>query len=382
MIRLNINYFSTIMSSNASKVFVPKQFVPTTLNKTTVYIYPTLTNQMNENEKTYGFGVTKNALKSASLIPFKTRLGCLKQSTNSASTVDVVSSRFVHHATQFITKVENIDVKSYHGKNGYVIPNCTVTETNHLRLTTNQTAANRRPSNIRYAKLSSTIDFSEISPNHTVKYPFTFYIDLPVTSEVIQNSAGGDVNLTTFHGDDDWLHDTQIKFDLVAKANGAIGRPFDLKPSSITDDPNVDAVVTIGVSTTRLEEIALEAAWDSITNAVYREICPTAIVDPCSALQNIRQSITIENTGEKEHMSVADYYKSIKQYTDFSQAQETGQWMWFNTSSPILMKRSVRRPRRISIIILHHQQRMHILNHLIYWKPFAMQHQLKSKIHH
>jgi hypothetical protein len=305
------------MSTDSSKAFVPKQFTPITLDKTTVYVYPMLSNTMNENEKTYGFGVTKNALKAASMISFKTRLECLKQTTNSASTVDVISNRFVDHAEEFISKVSNIIVKSYHGPNGHVIPNCTNLETNHLKPTSGVSAANRRPENIRFAKISTFLDFSSINPTHTTKYPFTFYIDLNITTLEVATSQQGFVNLTTFHGNDNWAHDTQEEFEQITKSDTSIGRPFDLKPPSITDDINLEAVINVGVSTNRLEEIALEAAWDTITNTVYREICPTAISDPCSALQNILQSITNQNTGEKETMSVQDYYSAIKQYTDF-----------------------------------------------------------------
>jgi hypothetical protein len=136
------------MSTDSSKAFVPKQFTPITLDKTTVYVYPMLSSTMNENKKTYGFGVTKNALKAASMISFKTRLECLKQTTNSASTVDVISSKFIDHAEDFISKISNLSIKSYHGPNGHVIFNCTITQNGHLKPTSNVTAPNRRPANI------------------------------------------------------------------------------------------------------------------------------------------------------------------------------------------------------------------------------------------
>jgi hypothetical protein len=283
-----------------------------------------LTNSMNENEKTYGFGVTKNALRAASLVSFKTRLECLKQSTNSTSTVDVISNRFVDHAENFITKVSNIIVKSYHGPNGHVIPNCTILENSHLKPTSGVTTANRRPQNIQFAKVSTSLDFSSINPSHTTKYPFTFYIDLNVTTEEVATTGSATTFLTTFHGDADWAHDTQNKFEQVTRAETAIGKPFDLKQPSVTGDINLEAVINVNVSTIRLEEIALEAAWDTITDTVYKEICPTTISDPCSALQNIRQSITNDKTGETESMTVHDYYTSIKQYTDFF--SKKGDW--------------------------------------------------------
>jgi hypothetical protein len=56
------------------------------------------------------------------------------------------------------------------------------------------------------------------------------------------------LSLTTFHGDNDWAHNTQDKFELITKADTIIGKPFDLKPPSITDDINLEVVINVGVS--------------------------------------------------------------------------------------------------------------------------------------
>jgi hypothetical protein len=329
------------MPTDSSKVFVPKQFTPITLDKTTVYVYPMLSNSMNETEKTYGFGVTKNALKAASMISFKTRLECLKQSTNSASTVDVISNKFVDHAEEFISKVSNITVTSYHGPNGHVIPDCTILETNHLKPTSGVSNTNRRPENIRFAKISTFLDFSSINPTHTTKYPFTFYIDLNITTEEVQTSGQGTINLTTFHGDEDWAHDTQEKFKVITKSETSIGRPFDLKPPSITDDINLEAVINVGVSCNRLEEIALEAAWDTITNTVYREICPTALVIHAVHYKISANPSSIKAPGKKNQCLSKTIIHPSNSIQTSSQRKETGRWMLFNILFPTSMKNFV-----------------------------------------
>jgi hypothetical protein len=57
---------------------------------------------------------------------------------------------------------------------------------------------------------------------------------------------------------------------------------------------------------------------------IYLKICPTTISDPWSALQKIIQSIINAQTGEKESMSVQDYYSVIKKFIEFF--SKKGDW--------------------------------------------------------
>jgi hypothetical protein len=45
--------------------FVPKENVPCTFGRQTVYVYPELASDMSYSEKSYGFMVTKSALEAA-----------------------------------------------------------------------------------------------------------------------------------------------------------------------------------------------------------------------------------------------------------------------------------------------------------------------------
>ena len=304
------------MKLSAAAKYIAKPCIPLNIGKHTIYVYPPITTLMNNSEKTYAFTTTKNALFAASGISFKTRLESLKQHTSSTSTIDVISRRFVKHAEDFIKKQPNIDVISYHRSNGVMIQNTTLIN-KHLKPLDANANNDRRAINIAYARLESQINFTELDSELTTKYNFDYYVDLPITNEIVTQVNGNEREMNTFHGQADWAHSTQENFENITLREDAIGKPFYLKNPDIEQDTNVKARLDINAATNALEEIALEAAWETINSTIYREICPTTIHDPCAALRDLQQTHIDENTGEQINMTVQEFYTAIKNYTDF-----------------------------------------------------------------
>ena len=304
------------MKLSAAAKYIAKPCIPLNIGKHTIYVYPPINSQMNNSEKTYAFTTTKNALFAASGISFKTRLESLKQHTSSSSTIDVISRRFVKHAETFIKNQANIQVVSYHSPNGVMIQNTTELN-NHLMPLDENLAPDRRSPNINYARLEAKIDFVELDPNLTTKYNFDYYVDLPMQNLDVTTLNGTVRRINTFHGPSDWAHIDQPTFETITLRDGAIGKPFYLKNPAIEQDTNVKARVDITTATTTLEEIALEAAWETINSTIYRELCPTTIHDPCAALRDLHQTQLDETTGEQITMTVQEFYTAIKNYTDF-----------------------------------------------------------------
>ncbi len=312
------------MSSKPSDYFVPKTPVPITLDKTTVYVYPSLSKEMNEAEKLYGFTLTKNALKAASALSFKSKFECLKQNCGASNTIDVFSQRFISHAKQYSTHQANIKVIAYYGSNGRVITDAMDPITGHLKPVDNQTATNRRPSNIKYAKIQSMISFAGVDISCAAQVPFSYFIDLgDIETRTVQNSRGDDVDLTTSFVRDDWAHSNQANFQVVLRRPGAVGQPCTLNPPMIEADSHSEVTVDTSKLEIKLEELSLEAAWEVICKTVLKQICPTVIHDPATTLTNVRQTSTDKN-GETVTMEVAEYYNNIMAFTDFF--PNTGNW--------------------------------------------------------
>ena len=150
--------------------FIPKENVPCTFGRQTVYVYPELAADMSYSEKSYGFMVTKSSLESAG-IPFDQMLQILAGITRTAPLVSVLQSKFNKFAKAAIRQAGNFEVLSYHGRNGRIINNATL-DNGNLKPTDNQTNANRRPAGIMYAKLSCDVLFADINPTNTSAYPF------------------------------------------------------------------------------------------------------------------------------------------------------------------------------------------------------------------
>eukprot|EP00978_Attheya_sp_CCMP212_P014938 scaffold38308_cov34-Attheya_sp.AAC.4 len=64
----------------------------------------------------------------------------------------------------------------------------------------------------------------------------------------VEDENQNDINLLTFHGEDEWATDTdQAEIDIVLKSQASISKPFLLAPPSIAD---VSADASIEVSRT------------------------------------------------------------------------------------------------------------------------------------
>eukprot|EP00978_Attheya_sp_CCMP212_P044540 scaffold313803_cov64-Attheya_sp.AAC.1 len=167
----------------------------------------------------------------------------------------------------YITSAGKFTVDSYHGsRNGIIIPDCLDVDGN-LRPTSGEAAANRRPEGIQYVKLLSDIKFTEVDEKNVQPYPFTFYVRLTMEDITVQDENQNDINLLTFHGEDEWATDTeQDEIDIVLKSQASIRKPFLLAPPSIAD-VSADASIEVTPGVQGLEKPALEAAWDYITQA-------------------------------------------------------------------------------------------------------------------
>ena len=105
--------------------FVPKENVPSTFGRQTVYVYPELAPDMSYSEKSYGFMVTKVALEAAG-IPLDQILQILAGITRTAPLVSVLQSKFVDLAKNAIGRAGNFEALSYHGRNGRIMNNVTL----------------------------------------------------------------------------------------------------------------------------------------------------------------------------------------------------------------------------------------------------------------
>jgi hypothetical protein len=273
---------------------------------------------MSHTEKAYSFLVNKSALESADVNP-KVRLQSFSDLTGTTSLVGILQARHVGFALSFIKRAQSFTVRSYHSSNGLIIPPRSCTQDNgDLKLTDNQTAGNRQPADIQYVKIACDVVFSDITPENTQLYPFTFFVRLHMEARTITNSVGGDVQLTTFYGPHDWAtSNDQAILNAIWDHPRSLKKPFYLLPPSIVD-ANVDAQIRIKECIDALETLTLTAAWDDISKKIFAQICPNFVDDPAAIIQGIHQVSYDSATPDKKIiLSVSQYFNAIQRLTNF-----------------------------------------------------------------
>ncbi len=304
------------MKSSELKSFVPKDNVSLNLGKTTIYVYPHISEEMSNTEKAYSFLVNKSALEATDINP-KVRLQSFSDLTGTTSLVGILQARHIAHALSFIRRAQSFTVRSYHRPNGLIISDCLQANGN-LKPTDNQTQANRRPEDIQYVKIACDVVFSDITPVNTQLYPFTFFVRLQMESRTVTNSTGNDVTLQTFFGPDDWASSTdQTILDAIWDHPKSLKKPFNLIPPSIVD-PNADAQIQIKACVDTLESLTPTAAWEDISKKIFPQICPNSVDDPSSIIQSIHQvSYNSSTPDQKIILSVTQYFNAIQRLTSF-----------------------------------------------------------------
>eukprot|EP00978_Attheya_sp_CCMP212_P010668 scaffold25969_cov52-Attheya_sp.AAC.1 len=140
----------------------------------------------------------------------------------------------------------------------------------------------------------------------------------------VQDDNQNDINLLTFHGEDEWATDTlQDEIDIILKSQASIRKPFLLAPPSIAD-VSADASIEVTSGVQGLEKLALEAAWDYITQAVFDKICPNFTQDPAAVIQEITQEQVDPKTGERIALTIEQYHNAILNSANFF--PQSGEW--------------------------------------------------------
>jgi uncharacterized Zn finger protein (UPF0148 family) len=306
----------SIMTSSDLQSFIPKDNVSLNLGKTTIYVYPNISEEMSNTEKAYSFLVNKSALESTDVNP-KVKLQSFSDLTGTTSLVGILIARHIDYSLSFIRRAQSFIVRSYHSNNGLIIPGCQQPD-GTLKLFEAQTAANRRPADIQYVKVACDVIFNDLTPGNTQPYPFTYYVRLPVETRTVQNSTGADVQLTTFFGEHDWAtSNDQDVLDAIWDHPRSLQKPFFLIPPQILD-PNADAEIKIKECVDSLENLTLVAAWEDISKKIFNQICPNFVDDPAAIIQSIHQlSYDSSAPDKKIILSVSQYFNAIQRLTSF-----------------------------------------------------------------
>jgi hypothetical protein len=220
--------------------FIPNDNVSLNLGKTTIYVYPHILEEMSHMEKASSFLVNKSALESAKDVSPKVCLQSFSDLTGNTSLIGILQACHVNFTLSFIKRAQSFTVCSYHGPYGLIIPIC-MQDNGTLKLTDNQTNGNCCPADIQYVKIACNVVFSDLTPENTQPYPFTFFVCLHMETRTIMNSTGADIQLTTFFKPHNWdTSKNPMVLDAIWDHPRSLRKPFYLIPPIIVD-ANADA---------------------------------------------------------------------------------------------------------------------------------------------
>ena len=103
-----------IIANPFAGYFVPKKKKPLTYGKTTLHVYPDITHDMGNHERSLAFNINKTALRNAFAIKFSSKLGIMSELHNCESIIDVQMQQYRNTTYDKLRNNTNMTVSTYH----------------------------------------------------------------------------------------------------------------------------------------------------------------------------------------------------------------------------------------------------------------------------
>jgi hypothetical protein len=250
--------------------FIPKKKVIVQIGRTNLYVYPTVTADMTDDERSLPFNINKTALQNARSIPYDQKINHMGELLGCSNLIDIERSVFKNAAFDFLKQNVNLTLVSYHNAQGIIV-NDALDPAGNLKPVQDGAINACRPDNIFFAKIRSIVDLATIDSSITT-IPTNFFIRLPTNGQVINNAAGNPRTLNTFDGPSDWLNIEQQAFEqLIYSHADSIHEPFDLRAPDFTSP---EAIPDRESRINKIEEDISKAAWTALLSKILRQVCP------------------------------------------------------------------------------------------------------------
>ena len=90
--------------------FTLKENKPITIDRTTIYCYPPIKEEMSNTGKTYGYMVTKLALETAKAVSIEAKVQSFGELMSCPALTGILIARFSNAALQKVRQVSNFKV--------------------------------------------------------------------------------------------------------------------------------------------------------------------------------------------------------------------------------------------------------------------------------
>jgi hypothetical protein len=225
------------------QLFVARDTITMKMGQENVQIYP-VRDDMTQEELSFAFQTNRQSIENSDLSP-AAKLAAMAQVHRLTSVVNVNWASVKAMGQNAVFKPDNMTLRSYHDRLGNEVPDC-LDANGQIKPVQNGAVNACRPNSIYYAKVTVEVDLSDyhadIDPVN-----LTYFIRLPVSSQVVTNAAGVDRTLVKMALDfsDNVAHCKLLDadpFELFFKAP-ACGPPAKLPVEHDSADPALKATV-------------------------------------------------------------------------------------------------------------------------------------------
>ena len=297
---------SKASSKQSNDEFIPKDKVFLQIGRTNLYVYPSITPEMSNDERSLAFNINKTAMQNARAIPFDQKINHMGELLGCSNIIDIERSVYKNAAFDFLKQNRNLTIISYHNAPGAIINDALDIDGN-LKPVIDGAIPACRPDSVFFAKIKANIDLTNLEPSIAL-IPTTFFLRLPISDVVVTNTMGNPRTLHTFEGPSDWLTIDQATFaTLIFDHADAIHEPIDLRAPDFTSP---DAIPDTETRVNKIEEAVSKASWSALLAKILRQVCPNYLNDPYKTLNQVRQVTTVK--GESVTQTVRQYHDHIQ----------------------------------------------------------------------
>jgi hypothetical protein len=287
--------------------FVPEKKVLVQINKTNLYVYPNVTPEMGNNERSLAFNINKTALVNARSIPFNQKLNHMGKLLGCSNIIDIERTVYKNAAFNFLKINTNLTALSYHNAQGGIV-NDALDAAGTLKPIANGPVNACRPESIFSRKVRTTINLAPLDPSITPIPTSFFFLRLPVTDHIVVNASGNNRTLHTFDGPSNWLTGNQAAFTtLIYSHPDTIHEPFDLVAPDFTAP---EAIIDIKSRVNKIEEDTSKASWQALLAKILHQVCLNFLNDPYKTLSRVHQHTIIDRNSVTQ--TVRQYHNQIQ----------------------------------------------------------------------
>ena len=298
-----------ILSKDDNSMFIPQRLESVKYEGKNLQAYPFTGTDAPPAERVYALTCNRRAAENAFLGPQQT-IAFYASRADLDSQASVAMSQWTCRLTSNWSNPAHLTVLGYYSSAGARIADAIDPATGVLRPITDGPANTRRPADVRFAKVSLTVDYRDLHhADEPCNVRMNYYIPLPQGDVNFTNPAGvvETRHTCTINGDPFALATDDFRAQVIAAC--ATNGPIDIKPPSIAGH---DCIMDDTSIIQLLHKQILQVGAESIFISLREQMAPGYAATSHSTCEKITMSFT-DDSGNTHSLTVQEYFHALLQ---------------------------------------------------------------------